>query len=114
MCFSRIKNIKSLTFKNSGTLIVIQQYIYNIHTQKYGELTKNRFCDSDVIGSAVAKIGGDFMFEYRCEFEAIFIKARVSGAQGKLFDKILTAVRKANIFAYKAEMAWRHEERKIL
>jgi hypothetical protein len=29
MCFSRIKNIKSLTSKNSGTLIVITFALYN-------------------------------------------------------------------------------------
>jgi hypothetical protein len=60
---------------------IVLTYSSNNHTQKIV------LGDSDVIDTAVAKIG-DFIVEYLHDFYAIFKNAstRVSGAKGKLFD----------------------------
>jgi hypothetical protein len=57
-------------------------------TQEIWGLTRDRFYHSDVIDTAVTKIG-DFIVDFIREFETIFKKTltRVSGAKGELFDE---------------------------
>jgi hypothetical protein len=72
------------TFKENIYRKNIRKFTYTISivlTQKIWGLTKDIFCHSGVIDTAVTKIG-EFIVEFFSEFEAIFKKVltRVSGA----------------------------------